>query len=73
MSTATMPDRVEGFSVVLFVFAVLLLVVMPGCIYLIGWGVQRLSKASPSRRAVRDSRKVLLDRADGAETKGAKP
>jgi hypothetical protein len=40
-------NRIEVF-VGLFVFVVLLLVVMPGLLYLMGWAVTRYTKKAPS-------------------------
>jgi hypothetical protein len=46
-SPAPEPERIERPSVGLFVL-VLLLVIMPGLLFLVGWGVKRYTDKAPS-------------------------
>jgi hypothetical protein len=43
-----MPERIERPVVGLFVLVVLLFVIMPGLIYLVGWGAKRYTEKPPS-------------------------
>ncbi len=48
VSPPPIPERIERPLVGLFVLVVLFLVIMPGLLYLVGWGVKRLTEETPS-------------------------
>jgi hypothetical protein len=62
MSAPPMAERIERSLVGLIVLVVLLLVIMPGMLYLVGWGVTRYTRKAPARIGFPVPRDELRDR-----------
>lgn len=67
-----MPDEC-GDLVGLFVLVVLLLVIMPGLLYLLGWGVKRYTEKMPSWIGFPIAPKEPADKPEGEAPRRVRP